>query len=193
MAKQHNTIRQYNPIYELLVPESHDLKGLCAYDVYKQEKIVEIKKYKQANNWKEPTNVFFNSFHNTAKQNVSRYKKEGKEIYDLMQKAMIADYFQNNPGSLAKTVDDNTEESKKNDKKKDFWQKVWSNVVARCIWAVLPIILFMLFFIVAPQWSMKMVKLIRPEVYEEVIKGQSEPQSLSFIDESSKIETSVYA
>lgn len=187
MAKQHNTIRQYNPIYELLVPESHDLKGLCAYDVYKQEKIGEIKKYKQANNWKEPTNAFFNNFHNTAKQNVPRYKKEGEKIYDLMQKAMIADYFQNNSGLLAQTTDDDTEENKKNGKNNDFWQKVWSSVVARIIWTVLPMIIVLLSFVVAPQWSMKMVKLIRPGVYEEVIKSQSNTQSISFLDVSNRI------
>ena len=60
--------RRFNPIFKSLVKDDKDLYGLCAYAVYKREKIGEIERFKK-NNYRDPDDSFFESFHDKSMNN----------------------------------------------------------------------------------------------------------------------------
>ena len=74
--------REYNFIFEKLVNSDEDIIGNIAYSLYKKHKIQYIKKFKEKNNNKPPTDKELTKFHDHSSlgHSIESYKLKAEEI-----------------------------------------------------------------------------------------------------------------
>ena len=173
--------RKFNPIFKSLVKDDNDLYGLCAYAVYKREKIGEIERFKK-NNYRDPDDNFLESFHEQSMNKLDEYRLKGDRNCNDMIAIAIGKAVQTNPTIVVQTSAPVSNEPKERVDKKEkkggaFWRNVFSSFVAKLLWAIFPIILLFVGLVAAPRWTIKLVKLWHPELIEEVTSDDSQTKT----------------
>lgn len=180
--------REFNPIYKALVTDDKDLAGLCAYAVYKREKIEKIESYKLVNN-KEPDDDYLDDFHKQSMNKLDKYRKEGNKNCESMIAYVVGKAVQNKPNVVQKATDktgkQKDEEKKNPPQKGTFWPNVWSGFLAKLFWAIVPIIVLLLGLVTKPQLTLKLVKITHPEIIEELMHNESNTEPADNVNDTS--------
>lgn len=176
--------RKYNHIFKSLVKIDNDLPGLCAYAIYKREKIKLIEDYKEIYH-KDLEDDDFNDFHEKSMNDLDRYRKLGQEHCDKMIFMSIGKAVQSDPSILQKAA---TVDAKKTDEdKKPFMKSVLASVVGGIVLFFLPYVLVVIGLMLNPVGTKKFLKRFLPEASESIdttVKSNPNPQTTYLWDYS---------
>jgi len=116
MSTENNTSREYSFIYKELVQDKNDLVGHIAYSIYKSQKILFIKRYKEEHSGEEPPNSNFLDFHQFSKSHLQGYRLEAQTILLDWSNQSLADYTSDIDNEASefkqKTIEEYTEKLK---------------------------------------------------------------------------------
>lgn len=190
--------RRFNPIFKSLVKKDNDLPGLCAYAVYKREKIKLIEDYKHDNFNQNPSDDYLEEFHEKSMNELDRYREMGNNNCDAMIAIAIGKAVQANPDILRQTITENAKPPKddiKKKKDKPFIKSVLASVVGGVVLFILPYILVVIGLMINPGGTKRLIKKILPQASENIesIKQDNSNLETTYFYRETSIPTSSFS